>query len=178
MVSDKVYITKMKRNRLGSVVDPYHFSNIDRINMAKTGIEIFKKHPLLGIGDIDITHIFAVSKKPYQKENFGHFHNNYVHILVILGVIGFLITMALLIKIMLVHIKIYKAVRSISFVSSFSMGALSSFIAFLVSGLAEWNFGDQEIITMIWFILGLNLAFYNYCGLLKKRSTITGDQVI
>jgi hypothetical protein len=40
------------------------------------------------------------------------------------------------------------------------LGALAAFIGFLFAGLGEWNFGDQEIVTMLWFTLGLNIAFY------------------
>jgi hypothetical protein len=59
------------------------------------------------------------------------------------------------------HIKIYRAVKDVPLVSSFSLGAVASFIGFIFSGIGEWNFGDHEIITMVWFILGLNIAFYN-----------------
>jgi hypothetical protein len=48
----------------------------------------------------------------------------------------------------------------VPFASSFSLGVIGSFIAFLVAGLTEMNFGDHEIITMVWFMVGMNYEFY------------------
>jgi len=154
------YASFNKRNRLASVYDPYHETNIERMNIWRTGFKIFADYPLFGIGDIDLGKIYGQYKEKYLKENFGHMHNNYVHFLVILGAVGFLAAMFMLFKIFLLHLKIYRTVKDVPFVSSFALGAAASFVGFLFSGLGEWNFGDQEIITMIWFILGLNIAFY------------------
>ena len=87
-------------------------------------------------------------------------HNNFVHLLVILGIVGFAVVMFMLFKIFQLHLKIYNTVKDIPFVSSYALGATAAFVGFLFSGLGEWNFGDQEIITMVWFSLGLNIAFY------------------
>jgi len=155
-----IYLTMSKRNRILSMIDPYHETNLERINQWKTGWNIFKDNPVFGVGDIDLKDVYAHYKEYYLKENFGHLHNNYVHFLVILGGFGIIIVFYLLIKIFLTHLKIYNSVKQIPFASSYTLGALASFAGFLVSGLAEWNFGDQEIITIVWFLLGLNIAFY------------------
>ena len=159
--NDSFYIAFNKRNRLTSIYDPYHETNIERLNIWRTGIKIFNEHPIFGVGDIDLGKLYSQFKDKYLKENFGHMHNNFIHFLVILGVIGFSAVMFLLCKILLLHIKIYRAVKDVPLVSSFSLGAVASFIGFIFSGIGEWNFGDHEIITMVWFILGLNIAFYN-----------------
>lgn len=158
--NDKFYFSLNKRNRIASMIDPYHETNLERINIWHTGFKILKDHLVFGVGDIDLGKVYSEYKAYYLKENFGHMHNNYVHLLVTLGLFGFAVVSFLLIKIFLIHIKIYNSVKEIPFASSYALGALASFVTFLVSGLAEWNFGDHEIITMIWFILGLNLAFY------------------
>ena len=157
---DKYYTAFNKRNRLASIYDPYHVTNIERMNIWRTGFKILADHPLFGVGDIDLLKLYAQYKDKYLKENFGHMHNNFIHLLVILGVFGFVITMFMLFKIFQLHLKIYKTVKDIPFVSSYALGATAVFIGFLFSGLGEWNFGDQEIITMVWFTLGLNIAFY------------------
>lgn len=41
---------------------------------------------------------------------------------------------------------------------SVSLGALGVFVGFLVAGLFEWNFGDHEIMTLVWATVGLSLA--------------------
>jgi hypothetical protein len=157
---NEFYFSYYKRNRLTSILDPYHESNIERLDQWRTGLKIFADHPLFGVGDIDLNKVYSEYKDPFLKENFGHLHNNYMQFIVILGCVGFVMVIFLLIRIHLLNIKIYTAVKNIPIVSSFSLGAASAFVGFLFSGLGEWNFGDQEIITMIWFTLGLNIAFY------------------
>jgi len=157
---DKFYTAFNKKNRLSSMYDPYHETNIERINIWRTGFKILADHPLFGVGDIDLGKPYAKYKDKYLKENFGHMHNNFVHLLVILGVVGFAVVMFMLFKIFQLHLKIYRTVKDIPFVSSYALGATAAYVGFLFSGLGEWNFGDQEIITMVWFTLGLNIAFY------------------
>jgi len=96
----------------------------------------------------------------WEKESFGHLHNNYIVILALLGLFGFIIVMLIFIKMFYTNIKIYKYVSQKPFASSFALGTIGVLTTFLVSGLAEFNFGDHEIITTIWFTFGLNLAFY------------------
>ncbi len=164
---DKLYASQVKRNRITSIVDPYHDTNLERLAQWRTGWKILMARPLFGVGDIDLKDVYAEYKDYYLKENFGHLHNNYVHFLVILGFVGFACVMFMLYKILELDITIFRTVKSVPFVSSYSLGALSAFVGFLVSGLAEWNFGDQEIITMVWFTLGLNIAFYK--NVLKNK---------
>jgi len=169
---NKIYFTQIKRNRLTSIFDPHHDTNIERLAQWRTGWKILIDHPLFGVGDIDLKDIYSRYKDYYLKENFGHLHNNYIHFLVILGFAGFVCVIFMLTKIFLLHLRIYRSMKDIDFISSYSLGAFAAFVGFLVSGLAEWNFGDQEIITMVWFTLGLNIAFYkNY---VKSRKVEPG----
>ena len=158
--NNKIYATKVKRSRLASIFDPYLPSNVVRIALWKAGWKIFKDYPFLGVGDIDLAELYKKYKSDYDKEIQGHLHNNYVHLLVILGGFGFVVVMLLLGAIAFYQLKIYNKLKNIPFSSSFSLGVIGCFVSFLVSGLSEWNFGDHEIITMIWFIVGLNNSFY------------------
>lgn len=146
--------------------DPYHETNYERLNIWRVGFKIFKDYPVVGVGDIDLGNIYRRYKDEYLKENFGHLHNNFMQWLVTLGVFGFAAILFMLVNIFLLNIKIYRTVKDEPVASSFAIGALASFVGFIASGLGEYNFGDQEILTMVWFTIGLNLAFYfNY---LKK----------
>lgn len=156
---DSIYYTAAKISRLNSIFDPYHSTNIQRMYQWQAGIEIVKDYPLFGVGDIDMKVVYSKYKNYFEKELFGHLHNNYIQLLAALGIIGFLIVITLLVKILLVHFRIYRSVGNNSLAASYSLGALGAYVGFLVSGLAEWNFGDHEIITVVWFFLGLNLAF-------------------
>ncbi|MCU7493945.1 MAG: hypothetical protein HF314_03115 [Ignavibacteria bacterium] len=179
LLDGKVYTSEVKRSRVGSIVDPYHPSNVERLNLWKAGYKIIKEHPAFGVGDIDMQNVYKIYRKYYDKETYGHFHNNYVHFLVALGIPGFLIVMFLIVRILMTHVKIYKALKTVEYASSYALGAMASFIGFLISGLAEWNFGDHEIITMVWFTLGLNLAFYyTYKAKDLKAETTEAEEIV
>jgi O-antigen ligase len=158
--NNNLYLTKVKRSRLTSIIDPYQPSNTTRLALWSAGWRIFIDYPLFGVGDIDLADLYREYKNEYDKEIQGHLHNNYIHILVILGAFGFIVVMILLTKILFTNFRIYNTLKSVPFASSFSLGVIGSFVAFLVAGLTEMNFGDHEIITMVWFMVGMNYAFY------------------
>jgi hypothetical protein len=56
--------------------------------------------------------------------------------------------------------RIYKSTRETPFIASYSLGALASFVSILIAGLSELNFWDQEIATLIYFTVGLNIALF------------------
>lgn len=156
---DQFAASHIKRNRILSSIDPYAPSNFSRLALWRAGLLIWKDYPFFGVGDIDLAVLYRQYKRPFDKEIQGHLHNNYFHILATLGLFGFAAVMILLIKIFLLHIRNYKLTANIPFASSFTLGASGSYIAFIAAGLTEWNFGDHEIITMVWFTLALSIAF-------------------
>ncbi|KAB2846561.1 MAG: O-antigen ligase family protein [Melioribacteraceae bacterium] len=158
--NNKIYTTTVREARLKSIFDPNKVSNFVRLALWRAGILIFKDHPVFGVGDIDLAFLYKEYKRYYDKEIQGHLHNNYIHLLAILGAFGFFAAMYLLLKIFFMNIKIYNSLQAVPFISSVALGSMGAFVSFLVAGLTEWNFGDHEIITMVWFTVGLNIAFY------------------
>lgn len=57
-----------KKSRLLGIFDPYHPSNLTRIALWEPGIKIFKNHPIVGVGDIDLANYYKQYKQPYYKE--------------------------------------------------------------------------------------------------------------
>lgn len=159
---NKLYLSYVdsKRSRLLSIVDPNHPANMGRLALWEAGYKMFLDRPIFGLGDIDLAKYFKIYKKPYQKEIQGHLHNNFIHILATLGLFGLLAVCLLFYKIILIDLKIYFAVKSQPFISSYALGAIAAFIGFLISGLTELNFWDHEITTLIWFTFGLNIALF------------------
>ena len=157
-ISAKIITTNVVQGRLKSILDIHSPNNFVRFALWRAGWEIFKHYPVLGVGDIDLAFLYKKYKRYFDKEIHGHLHNNYITFLVILGLFGFIVVMFLLVKIFNANNKIYFKLKEIPFASSFALGTIGVFISFLVSGLFEWNFGDHEIMTMLWFILGLNFG--------------------
>ncbi|MBM4175870.1 MAG: hypothetical protein FJ213_06820 [Ignavibacteria bacterium] len=155
---DEVLITKLKRSRFSSIFDPYHSSNIERMNQFQVGWSVFKDNPIFGIGNIDLNEIYKRYRDKTDKYSYGHLHNNYLHMLAILGIIGFIIYIYILIKVFIIHLKSYQQCVKNEFYRSVSSGLFAAFIGACVSGLFEYNFGDHEIVTMFWLLAGLNIS--------------------
>lgn len=160
IINDKLYTTYLKPSRLLSIFDPYNPTNLSRFALWSAGIKIWWDHPVFGVGDIDLAEYYKQYKKPYDKEILGHMHNNFIHILVTLGLFGLLAVLFIFYKIISIDLKIIKETNNVPFVSSYAVGALGAFCGFLFSGLTELNFWDHEITTLIWFTFGLNVALF------------------
>jgi len=156
----KLYCTYVNRGRLLSFFDLYLPQNFTRLALWRAGWEIFKDYPLFGVGDIGIEKYYVKYKRPHDKEIHGHLHNNYIHFLATLGLFGFLALSYLFIMIIIRIVGIYKSGKGKPFIASYSLGALASFVSILIAGLSELNFWDQEIATLIYFTVGLNIALY------------------
>ena len=62
--------------RLTSIFDMANETNKDRIYMVTTGINIFKKYPLTGVGPNSIKQVYDRYKPAEAKLSNPHLHNN------------------------------------------------------------------------------------------------------
>lgn len=153
-----LWAANQKSSRLASIVDMYAPSNFVRFALWRAGLKIFLDYPVFGVGDIDLIKLYSSYKRPFDKEVQGHMHNNYVHLLVILGGFGFLVVMYLFYRLGRVFYSAYNKSKYHNFYAPLTSGAFGCYISFLVAGLTEWNFGDHEIVTMLWFITAMVVA--------------------
>lgn len=148
--------------RVKHIFDPTWRTNAKRIFWWSVGLKIYKDHPIVGIGDVSTTEMFKKYAPPGTKELAGHMHNNFVHIAVTLGTVGLLAFIYMMLQVFLVLLKQFLHTRPARGPTlSWAAAAVAIFIAFNFNGLFEWNFGDAEIITMIWFVTGGALAIPN-----------------
>lgn len=164
-----IFYTDIKKSRLLSFFDLTGESNRNRLVMWRIGWEIFKDHPFFGVGDIDLAGIFKEYNRPYEKEIKGHLHNNFFHLLATLGGFGIISILLLLYMMLLKMYKIFKTTELKSFHRALVTGSLACFASFAGAGLTEFNFGDHEIITMVWFSVGLSFAVAKVSGNLMKE---------
>lgn len=145
-------------DRAKSIVDFSNSTNVGRFNMWETGIRMWKDKPILGFGDIDLYDAYLTYRTPTGDEPAGHLHNNYVHLLVTLGGAGLLTVLFLFFMILRTEFGIFSAYKMDPLIRNISLGAISVFSGFMVNGIFEWNFGDHEIMVLVWFTVGLCLA--------------------
>ena len=170
----KLYCVYVYRGRLLSFFDMNLQVNFTRLALWRAGWEIWKDHPLFGVGDIDLAKYYLKYKRPYDKEIHGHLHNNYFHFLATLGLFGFLALMYLFFKIFKKIAGIYSSSKGKPFIASYSLGTIASVASILVAGLSELNFWDQEIATLIYFTVGLNVALYIHYN--KEKEVLNEEQ--
>ena len=134
-----------------------------RLELWKTGLKIFQKYPFTGLGyetwhDVAEKYIEKQgthSLKEYNKdENLkraltGHFHSNYIQMLVNGGIPLFLAFLFLIFYYAWIIIKKNKHIK---------LMGIGLIIIFLVSGFFEYNFGDAEVAHTFFFLLGFLIA--------------------
>lgn len=159
--------------RVSHFFDPHYRTNAYRITWWKTGWRIFKDHPITGVGDIDTGAIYRKYMGPEETQAVGHFHNNFVHIAVTLGALGLAAFTFLMVRILLLLVAARRAARSPA-LREVTLAGLCGFVAFLVNGLFEWNYGDAEVATLLWWLVGMVVA----AVVLTRRSLAVGAMVV
>ncbi len=146
------------RSRAATIFDPSMASNITRIHMITTGWRMFLDRPITGFGDVDLRKYYVTYTTPLDEAEGGHLHNNFMMLLVTLGAVGFVVIMAIFVKIGLIGLKAARGIREDWLTSNIAVGCFAAYIGFHVNGLFEWNFGDQEIAILLWAMVGLMIA--------------------
>ncbi len=156
------------KERAFSIVDIHHYSNVDRLNRWVAGWRMFLDRPVVGTGDIDLGQIYSQYKEPTDQALGGHLHNNFLMILVTLGIVGACAGLYLFARILIVELRAAAATRGSWLYDNAATGSLAAYAGFHVNGLFEWNFGDHEIALLLWFSVGLALTAANLAASEKK----------
>jgi len=145
--------------RAASIVDPKDPTNHERVLMWQAGWRMLKDRPVLGLGPIDMKDPYQKYKLPEAREVVGHLHNNFVQVAATMGVLGLLAFLYWIFAMLKSQAMSYRKVPGNErFMKGIVLGAMAAFAGFLVNGLFEWNFGDSEVIMLVWLLTGLALA--------------------
>ncbi len=158
------------RDRITSIFDPDHPANVERVHLWKTGLGIFKDHPVVGVGLMDQSDLYERDWVPNARKKHGHFHNIFIQVMAARGAIGLAAFLYLLWAMGAVIRRGIRAGRSVSsFAEALAVGAFGCYVGFLASGLFEWNFGDSEVIMVVYFLVGLAIALDRFNGDARSR---------
>ena len=147
------------RARLWSSFDPSHPNNIERRQMWEAGGRMFRDHPITGVGLMDLHAIYDRYKDPAAREPAGHLHSDFVQIAATMGIVG-LIAFAFL------YGGLFRAasaglgaqVSRGGIAAGLRLGVSAALIGFLMAGFFEWNFGDEELLDLLYPLVGLAWA--------------------
>lgn len=128
-------------------------SNMHRVVTWRTGWEMIKAHPLLGLGPEQVnrqfrTYVPADIPQPLPTGWYGHLHNIYLHYAAERGIP----TMLVLVWMLLTVVRDFQ--RALSRLPAghearfYLRGAIASVIAVMTTGIFEVNLGDSEVLIM------------------------------
>ena len=147
------------RARLQGMFDPANEWNRERTYMWEAGARIFRDHPLTGVGLQDLHAVYDRYRSQLSRERAGHLHSVPVQIAASMGIVG-------LLTFVLLYGSLFRttgrglsaAARAGGLSAGVRLGVRSALAGFLVAGLFEWNFGDEELLYPLYFLTGLAWA--------------------
>jgi O-antigen ligase len=147
------------RTRLLSAFDPRHPTNVERVYMWQAGLRMFADHPVTGVGLQDLHPLYEVYRAKEAREPAGHLHDVFVQIAATMGAVGlgaFLLLYAGLFRAASAGLR--DRAGSDGLAAGVSLGVTGALAGFLVAGLFEWNFGDEELLDLLYVLVGLAWA--------------------
>jgi len=154
------------RARLTSLVDPHGDtdSNRHRIVTFRTGVEMIKAHPWLGLGPEEIGRSFnayvpADIRRPLPVGYYGHLHNIYLQYAAERGIPGLLLMLWFIgLAVWDCFHGILRARAARSQQLFMLHGTIAVTIGVLVGGIFEYNLGDSEVLMMFVTVVALGYA--------------------
>lgn len=135
-------------------------STAQRVYMWNEGWEMFKRHPITGVGDRDLTQVGPEYYQHPDMRYYGHLHSNPVMLAAIWGAPGLVLGMGFLFLQLGLLVKRWRTLRLDpgSPAAAWTLGALGVWAGFFVAGLTEWYFGDAESMLLYLAIMGVALG--------------------
>ncbi|NNE43325.1 MAG: hypothetical protein HKN12_03885 [Gemmatimonadetes bacterium] len=140
-----------------AMLDPGSAQNTERLAVWRNGLRLFAQDPVTGWGLQDLGTAYADVKEP-EDPHQGQVESVPIQILASMGVPG-LAAFAWLMFAMfrrLGHAR--RSVGDDPFLRDVVDGSEAGLVAFLAQGIVEWNFGDSEVIALLFFLVGAALA--------------------
>jgi O-antigen ligase len=143
-------------------------SNTHRLCMWWTGLWISLDHFLYGVGLHAVEQIYPAFRHPMAIEpNQWHLHNNFVHLGVTCGMLGLAAFLYIFLRVLRLGSYRFR-IEEEGFDRGLAVGVLGAAAAFLVAGLTEYNWGDSEVLMLLYMLLGLLAS----CGRQEGAATV------
>lgn len=159
------------RERLTSSFKPHGEvdSNMHRIVTWRTGWEMIKAHPLLGLGPEQVNRQFkkyvpADIPQPLPTGWYGHLHNIYLHYAAERGIPTMLALVWMLLTVICDFQRAISRLPSSSEARFFLRGAIAAVIAIMTTGIFELNLGDSEVLIMFLAIVACGYVVREAAG--------------
>jgi O-antigen ligase len=143
------------QRRAVSIADPSDPTANERWYFWEAGRRMVLDAPILGLGPGGVKRHYPEYKNPAaRRPGTGHLHNNLVQIAAERGLLGLAAWLAIWSAFFALAGRIYARLPA-SRVDDRALvaGSLAAVGGFLVAGLFEYNFGDSEVIGLLWVVM-------------------------
>ena len=151
------------KERVTSIVQPHGQtdSNMHRTITRRTGIEMIRAHPLLGLGPEVMKepaqfdhYVPADIPRPLPEGWYGHLHNIYLQYAAERGIPCLLALLWMIGKILWDFAMALRGKLADAEARFVLHGAIAAILALLAEGLLEYNLGDSEVLTLFLAVVG------------------------
>jgi O-antigen ligase len=154
------------RDRVTSFINPHGDtdSNQHRMVTFRTGVQMIRAHPILGLGPEQISKQFEAYvphdiPRPLPTGYYGHLHNIYLQYAAERGIPAMLVMMWLIGLVLGDSMVALRKVGPARCQERWILhGTIAFMLAILVEGLFEFNLGDSEVLMMFVTVIGLAYA--------------------
>lgn len=147
------------RARAFSTFDPHDPTSRERTYMWRAGVRMFLDHPLTGVGLQDLKPLYRQYRPPEATESVGHLHSVPVQIAATLGLAGIAAFVWLVTGLFRAAAAgLARDRRRGGLAVGLRVGVTAALAGFLVAGLFEWNLGDEEILYLLFTLVGIAWA--------------------
>jgi O-antigen ligase len=155
-------IILLQQKRSIGFIDKQDQSTSWREMVWKEGVQLLvskPRHLLVGVGLDSIKGhwrewgLFDNGRLP-----IGHMHSNLLQIALERGVPALIVWLILIGVYIHMLWRIVRGAETTEFSRGLAVGALGGVLGFLTSGLVHYNWGDSEVVTVFYFIMGLCLV--------------------
>ena len=159
--------TSIKR-RLQSGWDPDDPNTRNRIELVETSVRLIRDNLWLGVGPNNVGReaLRYRGDQSYPAWMYQHMHNNLLQIGAERGIPGMLLWLWLMMRFAWDAIALYRRTETSSLplpekneILMASAGALGAWVALLIAGIFEYNFGDSEVLALFLFLMSAPYAF-------------------
>ena len=157
------------QQRLASIWDPEHPSNAARLEIWRTGVQMVRSNPWVGVGPQRVSEVFFdyhPDEGARQRGGFFwiHMHNNLLQFAAERGIPCALAWLWLILRMGRDHWRGFRRTRLPSLEKSVHAGGFLSLLALFLAGLFEFNFGDSEVLMVFLFLVSAPYALRSSAG--------------
>jgi O-antigen ligase len=146
------------QTRLRNVFNPQHITARERLQVWQNGLQLIRSSPWTGVGLQNVPRATLEYKDPQNPGISGrrltHLHNNLLQIAAERGLIGLVCWLSLWMAYFWQAWWRYRSLpRQESEGRALVVGSIASVASFQVAGIFDYNFGDAEVITLVYFLM-------------------------